>query len=98
MLDVKMVRGNPDEVRAALSRRGPGGTASLDEFLAVEAERRRLVTATERCGPRATRSATRSPRKKRGGEPAEAQIAAMKRAGRRDQGAPSRSSPPSRSA
>jgi seryl-tRNA synthetase len=81
MLDVKMVRGNPDEVRAALSRRGPEGTASLDEFLAVEAERRRLVTATEQM--RATRNTVSDEiaAKKRAGDPADAQIAAMKELG-----------------
>ena len=46
MLDVKMVRSNPDEVRRALARRGDS-TASLDEFLALEEERRRLLTEVE---------------------------------------------------
>jgi len=46
MLDVKMVRANPDVVRAALRRRGDG-TQSLDDFLAVEEERRRLIAAVE---------------------------------------------------
>ena len=45
MLDVKMVRANPDTVREALARRG--STSSLDEFLVVEEERRRLVTEVE---------------------------------------------------
>jgi len=40
MLDVKMVRSNPDEVRRALERRGDSAS-SLDEFLALEEERRR---------------------------------------------------------
>ena len=35
MLDVKMVRSNPDEVRAALLRRGAASTSSLDEFLTL---------------------------------------------------------------
>ena len=35
MLDVKMVRANPDEVRRALERRGDS-TSSLDQFLALE--------------------------------------------------------------
>lgn len=53
MLDVKLVRSDPDLVRAALQRRG--GTQSLDEFLAVEEERRRLTTSVEE--RRATRNA-----------------------------------------
>ena len=46
MLDVKMVRTNPDEVRRALARRG-ASTSSLDEFLTAEKERRRLLTDVE---------------------------------------------------
>jgi seryl-tRNA synthetase len=46
MLDVKMVRSNPDEVRLALQRRGDS-TSSLDDFLALEEERRRLLTDVE---------------------------------------------------
>jgi seryl-tRNA synthetase len=45
MLDVKMVRADPDTVRAALRRRG--GTQSLDDFLVLEEERRRLVAQVE---------------------------------------------------
>lgn len=45
MLDVKLVRSDPELVRAGLRRRG--STQSLDGFLAVEEERRRLVTAVE---------------------------------------------------
>ena len=46
MLDIKLVRSQPDIVRHALERRGDS-SASLDEFLAVEEERRRLVTGVE---------------------------------------------------
>ncbi len=53
MLDVKLVRSHPELVREALQRRG--STQSLDEFLAVEEERRRLTTAVEE--RRATRNA-----------------------------------------
>jgi seryl-tRNA synthetase len=47
MLDVKMVRANPDEVRKALQRRGAASTSSLDEFLALEEQRRRLLNDVE---------------------------------------------------
>jgi len=53
MLDVKLVRSDPDRVRKALERRGSAGP--LDEFLEVERERRRLTTAVEE--QRATRNA-----------------------------------------
>ncbi|NLG65236.1 MAG: serine--tRNA ligase [Actinobacteria bacterium] len=53
MLDIKLVRSDPEQVRRALERRG--STQSLDEFLRVEEERRRLVTDVEE--RRATRNA-----------------------------------------
>ena len=46
MLDVKMVRANPDEVRRSLQRRG-ASSAPLDEFLSVEERRRALTTEVE---------------------------------------------------
>ncbi|HEX9695986.1 MAG TPA: serine--tRNA ligase [Actinomycetota bacterium] len=42
MLDLKMIRERPDEVRAALARRG--GTYPIDETLAADAERRAVQT------------------------------------------------------
>ena len=45
MLDLKFVRSHPEEVEAALANRG--GKVSLDNFLKVEADRRRLMTVTE---------------------------------------------------
>ena len=66
MLDVKMVRTDPDMVRRALERRGDP-TSSLDEFLAVEERRRRLLTEVE---------SRRAERKRASDE-----IAAVKRAG-----------------
>ncbi len=53
MLDVRLVRNDPDRVRHALQRRG--STQSLDEFLAVEEERRKVVAQVE--SGRATRNA-----------------------------------------
>jgi len=66
MLDVKMVRSDPEIVRRALTRRGEP-TSSLDEFLAVEERRRRLLTEVE----------TRRSERKRASD----EIAAVKRAG-----------------
>ena len=77
MLDVKMVRANPDEVRRALARRGDS-TSSLDEFLALEEERRRLLTDVEsRRAARKRASDDIAVVKKAGGDAAQA-IAAMR--------------------
>ena len=79
MLDVKLIRSNPDLVRAALQRRG--STQSLDEFLAVEAERRRLTTEVETMrAERKSASDEIAKVKKAGGDAAEA-IAAMRALG-----------------
>ncbi len=80
MLDVKMVRANPDEVRRALERRGDP-TSSLDEFLAVEARRRQLLTEVEtRRAERKRVSDEIAAVKKAGGDADEA-IAAMRKLG-----------------
>ena len=79
MLDIKLVRSNPDVVRAALERRG--STQSLDEFLAVEAERRRLTTDVETMrAERKSASDEIAKVKKAGGDAGEA-IAAMRTLG-----------------
>ena len=79
MLDIKLVRSNPDLVRAALERRG--STQSLDEFLAVESERRRLTTEVETMrAERKTTSDEIAKVKKTGGDAGEA-IAAMRSLG-----------------
>ena len=80
MLDVKMVRANPDEVRRALQRRGDP-TSSLDEFLAVEERRRQLLTEVEsRRAARKRASDEIAAVKKAGGDADEA-IAAMRALG-----------------
>ena len=81
MLDVKMVRSNPDEVRKALQRKGAASASSLDEFLTLEEERRRLLTDVE--GMRAERKRASddiAAVKKSGGDADEA-IAAMRALG-----------------
>jgi seryl-tRNA synthetase len=81
MLDIKLVRSNPEVVRAALQRRG--STQSLDEFLAVEAERRRLITEVETMrAERKTASDEIAKFMKAGGDAGEA-IAAMRTLGDR---------------
>lgn len=45
MLDIKLLRSNPEKVIEALSRRG--GKYNLDEFLAIDKKRRELLVETE---------------------------------------------------
>lgn len=80
MLDVKMVRSNPDEVRRALERRGDSAT-SLDEFLALEEERRRLLTDVESRRAARKRASDEIAVVKKAGGDAEQAIAAMRALG-----------------
>jgi seryl-tRNA synthetase len=63
MLDLKLVRDDPERVRAALAKRGPGVADQVDRLLQADAARRRLVTEVE---------ALRAEQKRRGREVAKA--------------------------
>ncbi len=47
MLDIKLIRDQPDLVRARLASRGAGDEAKVDALLALDEERRRLLAETE---------------------------------------------------
>jgi len=47
MLDLKLIRDNPEAVKTALARRGGGAEALIDALLAVDAERRALLQQAE---------------------------------------------------
>ena len=79
MLDIKLVRSNPDEVRRALERRG--STQSLEEFLATEEERRRLTTEVEQRRALRNQTSEESARLKRERAAADEKIAAMRTLG-----------------
>jgi seryl-tRNA synthetase len=63
MLDLKLVRDDPDAVRAALARRGPGVADAVDRLLELDARRRSLVTEVD---------AMRAEQKRRGRDVAQA--------------------------
>jgi seryl-tRNA synthetase len=63
MLDLKLVRDDPERVKAALAKRGPGVADQVDRLLEADAGRRRLVTEVE---------ALRAEQKRRGREVAKA--------------------------
>jgi seryl-tRNA synthetase len=82
MLDVKMVRANPDEVRRSLQLRG-ASTLPLDEFLAVEEERRRLTTEVETMRAERKRESEAIGARKKAGQDASAEMAATRELGDR---------------
>ncbi|HSO53445.1 MAG TPA: serine--tRNA ligase, partial [Actinomycetes bacterium] len=63
MLDLKLVRDDPDGVKAALAKRGPGAADQVDRLLEADTGRRRLVTEVD---------ALRAEQKRRGKEVARA--------------------------
>jgi seryl-tRNA synthetase len=80
MLDVKMVRSNPDVVREALARRG-ASAASLDAFLALEERRRKLLTEVESMRAERKRASDEIAAVRKSGGDAEQAIAAMRALG-----------------
>ncbi|MBC7293934.1 MAG: serine--tRNA ligase, partial [Thermoleophilia bacterium] len=81
MLDLKLIRSNPDMVRAALRRRGAQAEEALDKLLALDKTRRDLlVTVEEKRNLRNTVS-EQIAQAKRAGEDASSQIAAMRQVG-----------------
>ena len=63
MLDLKLVREDPEGVKAALAKRGPGAADLVDRLLGADTERRRLATEVD---------ALRAEQKRRGKEVARA--------------------------
>lgn len=47
MLDIRMIRERPDEVRAALARRGGGVEQIVDEILRLDERRRAVVSEAD---------------------------------------------------
>ncbi|MGH2816012.1 MAG: serine--tRNA ligase, partial [Actinomycetota bacterium] len=63
MLDLKLVREDPERVKASLAKRGPGVADQVDRLLEADAARRGLVTEVD---------AMRAEQKRRGKEVAKA--------------------------
>ena len=47
MLDLRRIREDPDGVRSALARRGPGVAERVDEVLELDGERRAAIATAE---------------------------------------------------
>lgn len=77
MLDLKLLRSEPERVKAALARRGAGG--EVDELLALDARRRELLPTIEDAQAERNAASRRIGEIKREGGDAEAEIAAVGR-------------------
>ena len=49
MLDIRLIREQPDFVKSRLATRGGEDAAKIDEVLRVDAERRKAETALQQC-------------------------------------------------
>jgi seryl-tRNA synthetase len=77
MLDLKLLRSDPERVKAALARRGVGG--EVDELIALDARRRELLPRIEDAQAERNAASKRIGEIKRAGGDAEAEIAAVGR-------------------
>jgi len=76
VLDIKLIRNDPDKVREAMRRRGE--EAPIDEVLALDERRRALVTEVEQLKARRNQVSEEVARAKRAGQDASEIIAAMR--------------------
>jgi len=77
MLDLKLLRSDPERVKAALARRGAGG--EVDELLTLDARRRELLPRIEDAQAERNAASKRIGEIKREGGDADAEIAAVGR-------------------
>jgi seryl-tRNA synthetase len=77
MLDLKLIRDQPDHVREGLARRNVD-VALLDDVIALDARRRELLPATEELRATQKRASEQIAAAKRAGEDADASIAEMR--------------------
>jgi seryl-tRNA synthetase len=84
VLDLKLIRAEPERVRTALARRGRGET--VDELLSLDARRRELLPELERLRASKNTASERIGELKRGGEDADAAIAEMRDVAAKEKG------------
>jgi seryl-tRNA synthetase len=81
MLDIKLVRNEPDFVREALRRRGDNAESTLDTLLGLDETRRSLLVKVEEKRKLRNVVSEDIARAKRAGEDADARMAAMREVG-----------------
>jgi len=83
VLDLKLIREQPDAVAERLARRGAGATALIKELLTADTARRRLVKEAEDLKAQRNRASEAIGQAKRRGEDASAEQARMREVGDR---------------
>ena len=84
MLDLKLIRDDPERVRAALARRGETAAAGLNAVLELDARRRASIPALESLRAERNAAADAIAQAKRAGEDADEAIAAQREVGARE--------------
>ncbi len=78
MLDIRVIRENPDEVKAKLRTRNSDYDAFVDEILSIDVERRKLSTETDNLKAEQNKVSKQIPVMKKNGEDTTAVMAEMK--------------------
>ena len=78
MINLKLLRESPDEVRAALARRDPALNDALDKILGLDESRRELLGKVEQLKARRNKSSEEVARLKKEKEDASALLAELK--------------------
>jgi seryl-tRNA synthetase len=84
MLDLKLIRDDPERVRAALARRGEQAAAGLDAVLDLDARRRALIPTLEELRASRNAAAEAIAQAKRSGQDATEAIATQREVGARE--------------
>jgi seryl-tRNA synthetase len=84
VLDLKLIREDPERVRAALARRGEGAVAGLESVLELDARRRELIPGVEDLRAQRNAAADAIAQAKRAGEDASEAIARQREVGARE--------------
>lgn len=78
MLDIKLIRENPDHVKQRLQTRASGDETAIDELLQIDVERRKLITEVENLQSERNRISKEVGLRKRQGESADDLLSGMK--------------------
>jgi len=79
MLDIKLIRENPELVRAGIAKKNT--TFDMDKLLALDAHRREVLRHVEQLKAERNKASEEIAKKKKAGEPVEGAIAAMRKVG-----------------
>ena len=78
MLDIKVIRSNPEEVKAALNRRNGNYDADIDRLLEIDRQRREVSASADAMKAEQNQASKQIPAMKKEGKDASSLLARMK--------------------